>query len=194
MKKESPVKSDRVTGCATILKGGNDMPKARRMNRRTRVLSSLVLVAALGCFTAARAAWSQTLPAANRFSLALNKAAVMDKETGLVWEQSPDTGRRDWLGAQNFCNTKTVGGRQGWRLPTAQELASLVDPTQFSPALPSGHPFSNMQSSHYWSATTDARDTPIAWDMFFNTGGVGVDDRASAIHVWCVRGRQGVNP
>ena len=35
--------------------------------------------------------WSQKLPAAQRFELVLDGAAVLDKETGLVWEQSPST-------------------------------------------------------------------------------------------------------
>jgi hypothetical protein len=31
--------------------------------------------------------WSQKLPAAQRFELVLNGYTVLDKETGLVWEQ-----------------------------------------------------------------------------------------------------------
>ena len=34
-------------------------------------------------------AWSQKLPASARFQLVLDNAAVLDKETGLVWEKSP---------------------------------------------------------------------------------------------------------
>src|SRR3989304_768790 len=33
--------------------------------------------------------WSQKLPAAQRFELVLDGYAVLDKETGLVWEKSP---------------------------------------------------------------------------------------------------------
>src|SRR5438128_10641825 len=74
-------------------------------------------------------------------------AAVLDLETGLVWEQSPSASPADWFGAQARCNSLTAGDRLGWRLPTLQELASLVDPTQSNPALPPGHPFSNVQSA-----------------------------------------------
>ncbi len=70
--------------------------------------------------------WSQDLPAAERFVLVLGGAAVLDKETGLVWEQAPNSDQASWLAAQPFCNDRTVGNRKGWRLPTVQELASLV--------------------------------------------------------------------
>jgi len=103
-------------------------------------------------------AWSQTLPAAQRFVLVLGGNAVLDKETGLVWEKSPSTSTTDWATAFRACNGESLGNRKGWRLPTLQELASLVDPTQSGPALPAGHPFTNVSltPSGYWSATTDA--------------------------------------
>jgi len=128
-------------------------------------------------------------------------AAVLDRETGLVWEQSPGTApnpttTQTWLQPQASCNTRTVGGRKGWRLPTIQELASLVDPNNpgGNPDLPPGHPFSNVQSSVYWSATTGASHSSFAWVVLLGDGDVGPDDKTSAFHVWCVRGGQGVDP
>jgi hypothetical protein len=125
-------------------------------------------------------------------------AAVLDQETGLVWEQSPETEPNPpggpWLDAQVGCNTHAVGGRRGWRLPTLQELASLIDPTQSHPALPSGHPFRNVWSAFYWSATTTADNASYAWGVDFGPGSVAADDKSHTLHVWCVRGGQGVNP
>ena len=124
-----------------------------------------------------------------------NKAAVLDKETGLVWEQSPSTDTVTWEDAQTYCNGLTTGNRLGWRLPTLQELASLVDPTVPSPGptLPAGHPFSNVQSDVYWSATTYASGTVSAWAVSF-LGGVISFGKTSTFYVWCVRGGQGVDP
>lgn len=143
-------------------------------------------------------AWDQTLPASTRFIVLtnMNSEAVLDRETGLVWEQSPDTTPptpRNWHSAQFHCNQKTVGNRKGWRLPTVQELASLVDPSNpgGNPDLPPGHPFSNVQSSVYWSATTDASNTTGAWGVNFLFGGVGDGDKSGAHLAWCVRGGQG---
>ena len=133
-----------------------------------------------------------------------NSEAVLDRETGLVWERSPSTSPLLWLNAQRHCNRSNTGDRLGWRLPTLQELASLVDRTQPNPALPSGHPFQkeNVQSSEfsfYWSATTLAGtgNEPLAWGVSFGIG--FVDNVVNALKsdqafVWCVRGGQGVDP
>jgi hypothetical protein len=126
-------------------------------------------------------------------------AAVLDRETGLVWEQSPSTSTFNWLDAQGHCNEVDAGGRKGWRLPTLQELSSLVEADQVVP-LPSGHPFSNVQLSLYWSATTYAGDATFAWNVDFEQGGGGhafhfySKNIGSILSVWCVRGGHGVDP
>jgi hypothetical protein len=135
-------------------------------------------------------AWSQTLPAAQRFVLVLGGNAVLDKETGLVWERSPSSTMTNWSTAVRVCTGQSLGNRKGWRLPTIQELASLVDPTQSGPALPAGHPFLNVNlgSSGYWSATTDATNLGFAWGVEFNTGDIfGGQTKAAPIFVWCLR-------
>lgn len=140
--------------------------------------------------------WDQTLPSSTRFIVLSNfgSAAVLDRETGLVWERSPGTGTFIHALAKAHCMNLSVGNRKGWKLPTIQELASLVD-LSVSPTLPSGHPFTDVQvSSFYWSATTSAVATNGARavrfsDGFVSNGGTGLD-----LFVWCVRGGQAVDP
>jgi len=75
--------------------------------------------------------WSQDLAAAERFVLVLGGVAVLDKETGLMWEQSPDTGGPQiLLSAQAFCNERSVGDRKGWGLPTIQQGAVASQPRE----------------------------------------------------------------
>jgi len=127
--------------------------------------------------------------ASKRFETVLDGAAVLDKETGLVWEKSPDTTKRLWVDAISYAYIKEVGGRKGWRLPTVEELASLVDTSvSGSPKLPSGYPFTNVQSDDYWSSTTTVINTSLAWLVGIGNGGVGVDDKSNGNYVWCVRG------
>ncbi len=153
-------------------------------------------------------AWDQkldcpTLATCPRFIVLSNwsSAAVLDRETGLVWEQAPDgTNAYPWsnadvtLTAAWHCNTLSVGNRKGWRLPTLQELASLVDPSESTPALPAGHPFSNVQSALYWSASTLASNASDAWRVNLDDGNVFIVGKSNASFVWCVRGGQGVDP
>ena len=137
--------------------------------------------------------WDQTLPAGTRFIVLPNmgNAAVLDKETGLVWEQSPSIDYLDWFSAQSHCNNLTVVNRLGWRLPTIQELASLVDITVSNPSLPIGHPFTNVQPPSYWSATASLASPSDAWALYFNQGDVLTYAKTSTYHVWCVRAGHG---
>ena len=148
--------------------------------------------------------WDQILPADVRFVPALDGAAILDLETGLVWEKSPAAQISVflWAFAQVGCNASIVGGRSGWHLPTIQELQSLVDPTVAGSGrkLPPGHPFTSV-AGEYWSATSGnngSNDKDIAWVASFTTGfphEIEKDQQSSlsAPRAWCVRGGQGTD-
>ncbi len=137
--------------------------------------------------------WAQKLPAATRFVVLTdwNSQAVLDRETGLVWERSPVITLHDWNGARVECLSRTTGGRKGWRLPSLHELASLVDPSvSSSPLLPAGHPFTTIPQryTHYWSATADANSSDGAWNVLFVDGLAYNSYKSTPNYVWCVRG------
>jgi hypothetical protein len=141
--------------------------------------------------------WSQKLTTHRFVVLAnWNHEAVLDRETGLVWERSPDPfAKNGWAEAQRHCNTSSVGGRMGWRLPAVQELASLLDPTillRAPTSLPAGHPFLEEIASS-WSATTSASDASSVWRVRFSDRVVGPVSKASLIPAWCVRGATGAD-
>ncbi|RCW71604.1 DUF1566 domain-containing protein [Pseudorhodoferax soli] len=147
--------------------------------------------------------WDQTLPAASRFIVLSNFAsqAVLDRETGLVWERTPSTDRFDQtlpptlvfggIHAEEHCLDLRTGGRMGWRLPSAAELASLIDPTRSAPALPAGHPFDIGTSQSFW---TSSRYYPERFAVahrivnIFNGVTGAVDGTTTTQPVWCVRG------
>ena len=136
--------------------------------------------------------WDQVLPAAQRFVIlpAFNSDAVLDKETGLIWEKSPATTAGNSSNARSTCANKAVGGRKGWRLPSMPELASLVDPSVASPGptLPQGHPFLNIQPSNYWSASAHVENPTLTWGVGFGNGSVLGVSKSFDNRVWCVRG------
>jgi len=146
----------------------------------------------------AEPAWDRKMGVANRFVVLTNwgSAAVLDKETGLVWEKTPASATHNWSGARFACLNSTTGGRIGWRLPAVHELTSLIQPSGWiggGPTLLPGHPFVNVQVNVYWSATGDADDPIVAnpvdaWFVDFSNGFVSVRLKTIASYAWCVRG------
>ena len=143
--------------------------------------------------------WSQKLrceTSCSRFTVLRNwdNAAVLDKETGLVWEQSPDSAPTyTWAEAQDHCNNLQVSNRMGWRLPTLQELTSLIDTSQADPSLPSAHPFSNVANTFYWTATTYGPNTSFAWVLDLSDHSAFDGSKVSVLRAWCVRGGSGID-
>jgi hypothetical protein len=150
-------------------------------------------------------AWDNKINGPTRWMVLteFNSLAVFDKETGLVWARSALLDAYNWDNAHLRCNSLTLGNRMGWRLPTIQELASLVDPSvQKTPSLPSGYPFTYVPTNvGYWAATTytgpDATCS-AAWgvDLRYDPelSHVTYDCKDTLGSVLCVRGGQGVDP
>lgn len=165
------------------------------------VLTAFVVVLAATLASSADAgplsAWDKRIDkGATRFKVldAFDGQAVLDKETGLVWELSPASGLSDWGTSRNFCIGTIIGGRRGWRLPTAWELMTLSDPSQDNPSLTAGHPFQNISTDdNYWSSTADAANPVNALRERFGVGGGGVilAPKTDAARRWCVRGPGG---
>ncbi len=108
---------------------------------------------------------------------------VFDKDSGVTWEQHPISLEMAWQEAVDYC--PTLG--DGWVLPEVEILETLVDSSNFAPTLPTGHPFDNVHSSHYWSSTINTSFIDSAWMVDFNTGAVSSSSMALGRHVWCVR-------
>ena len=141
--------------------------------------------------------WDKAMPASQRFVVlaAFGNDAVLDKETGLVWEKSPQSAAVSLPNARLACANKAVGGRKGWRLPALPELASLVDPAVVSPGptLPAGHPFMAVQSANYWSASAHMDNPTLTWGVGFSNGAALGVSKAFDQRVWCVRGGMNAN-
>jgi hypothetical protein len=139
--------------------------------------------------------------------------SITDNLTGLIWlkdanciqtqyssfdaDETVGDGMVAWQHALDFVsgiNSGTYsncgGGDTDWRLPSVTELKSLVDISKSSPALPTGHLFSNVQSNRYWSSTTYAPVTMSAWYVNMVGGIVNRIDKANSYSVWTVRGGQ----
>ena len=125
---------------------------------------------------------------------------VSDNLTGLIWLKLANCfGPRSWNNAlsdssgleNGECGLMDGSSAGDWRLPNRFELESLVDLLNASPALPSGHPFTNVQNYGYWSSTTDSFLDSRAWFVEMAPGYAGASDKGSgSFYVWPVRGGQ----
>jgi len=124
-----------------------------------------------------------------RFSV--DPEIVMDRLTGLAWSRSADLapGETGWERAFAVAarlDRERLGGMSGWRLPTINELESLVDASAHTPALPADHPFTDVQDG-YWSSTNSALEPDWSMVLYLARGGVGVGYKPKAVfHVWAV--------
>jgi hypothetical protein len=131
---------------------------------------------------------------------------VTDNLTGLIWLKNAScnsffsgdtTGQNDrsWSDALTAVNSLangycglTDGSLAGdWRLPNVRELHSLIDFGQTDPALPNGHPFNNVQTTYYWSSTSDVMFPSRAWCVQFLNGHVLYQDKSDSYYVHPVR-------
>jgi len=84
-------------------------------------------------------------------------------EIGLLeWQEEDDGIQRTWDEAVEYAN----GLGNGWRLPTIEELISIIDFNTCNPACK----IKDCISSYYWSSSPDAYDSNRAWYVDFHYG------------------------
>lgn len=135
-------------------------------------------------------AWSVALPAAVRFQPVFDGTAILDRETGLVWQRTPSTSAASQLSAT--CFNANTGGRRGWRMPTYHEIASLAVDGQ-TPPLPSDHPFTLGASPAFWSQTPYGTSNYLV--AHFTSSALFVTQQAptDSYRMWCVRAATGAD-
>jgi hypothetical protein len=142
--------------------------------------------------------WQAAHPAEHRFEVlpAFQNDAVLDKETGLIWELAPDSARVTWNEARAACVRRVIGGQKGWRLPSPAEMRSLVGPAIDAPGpnIPPGHPFLNIVQTSYWTVVPEANQPSYARYLDAFLGNVLSMTRLYTFPVWCVRGPIATGP
>jgi formylglycine-generating enzyme required for sulfatase activity len=120
-----------------------------------------------------------------------NDGTVTDNMTGLIWQRDHG-GQKTWEGAISYCEEQLLlGGYEDWRLPSRNELNSIIDYDTYDPAI-DATAFPGTRAAFYWSSTTFANDPLNAWSAHFYTGLVNYWDKSSSDpFVRCVRGGGG---
>ena len=106
------------------------------------------------------------------------------KTTTLIWEDSIKWSNALASGSCGLTDGSVAGD---WRLPNRRELLSLVDYQRSNPSLPTGHPFTSVVNSSYWSSTTGVVNPDVAWFVLFITGNSATTLKTGDRYVWPVR-------
>jgi len=126
---------------------------------------------------------------------------VTDHQTNLTFLKNADRfGQVNW--EQALLNARGLASGSGglndgsvagdWRLPNIRELRSLIDYSSVEFAvLPPDNPFENVQVGIYWSSTSLTASPLLAWMSTLGIGPSVFDVKASANHMWPVRGGMG---
>jgi len=96
---------------------------------------------------------------------------ISDLATGLMWQQS-GSGYRRYKNAQKYVqklNSENFAGYDDWRLPTIDELTSLIESDEQSNGLYIATVFDKKQR---WCCSSDERSGGGAWHVRFSIGHV----------------------
>ena len=153
--------------------------------------------------------WDATVAGAE--TVGTRWSCVQDNQTGLIWEVKTAANKDDtfrWGGLtaigrdaptqfgvyDDGWNALVTSSNSGsglcgftdWRVPTLQELSSLVHYGEAGYTIDS-HYFPHAVAHLYWSASPYAVDSSSAWQLVFGNGGDGADFRDNSKRVRLVR-------
>ncbi len=129
-----------------------------------------------------------------------------DNLAGLMWTVNANVPGPDvclpgvkkmWQEALDYVkclNAQVYLGYSDWRLPNTKEFMSIIDRSQYSPPLPEGHPFQQVQtSSDYWTSTSrpgGGSSSAYAWFVNMGPGILDYKDKRISYYTfaWPVRG------
>ena len=110
------------------------------------------------------------------------EAEVLDHQNALIWMKQVKTGLT-FDEAQAYALQVARETGQPWRLPTIDELGSLIDRSRCNPA--SGFP--DMLAIAFWSSSPYVGNPNGAWSVVFSNGNVSYYSRDYSLAVRLVR-------
>jgi len=106
----------------------------------------------------------------NDFQLQNDVNVVLDRASGLMWQQSGSVNEISYSEAKKYVarlNSDQFAGYNDWRLPTLEEAMSLMEPTEKNSGMYNDPVFDNTQR---WIWTSDTNETALAWLANFVSG------------------------
>lgn len=110
---------------------------------------------------------------------------ITAKNTGLMWQKQDDGKERNWDNAIAYCKGLRLAGHRDWRLPSIEELKSLIEMGN-NPTIDTEY-FPGTKSSYYWSSTANSLTTSYAWNVYFGNGFAATYYKTDLYYARCVR-------
>jgi hypothetical protein len=129
---------------------------------------------------------------------------VTDNVTGLIYQKcSSGQGAIDcstgnaitytWNNANSYCNSLGLAGKS-WRLPTVNELANILDYSKSTSPTIDEKQFPSTKSGNYWTSSSLALSTDLAWRVSFNIGSIYYENKTTlGPYVRCISGTKTAN-
>ncbi len=125
----------------------------------------------------------------NNLNLTLNFANLHDADNYYAWSGNGSQETIwDWIADVNVEGGTGYAGYNDWRIPNRRELESLVDAGRAAPAF--DPIFMPAHGSHWWSSTSHATLSDLAWLVDFGNGDFGIHTQNNRYYVRAVRGGQ----
>ena len=110
---------------------------------------------------------------------------VIDSNTGLEWQQTVSAKMFSWNEAGAYADSLELQGNK-WRIPTINELMSIIDYGEFDPAIDKNI-FGNILGMLYWTSSLYQKYSGYFWTVSFIDGTTYFDYLDSRHKVRCVR-------
>jgi hypothetical protein len=119
------------------------------------------------------------------------KGILYDKKSGLFWQDQKANSDKNkkviYEKAIEYCKELKLGGYR-WRLPTIDELKSIVDYKREDKAIKRGFKYVSVgKYDWYWSSSQDVSDKKYAWVVGFGNGCDRFGRKSLSYFVRCVR-------
>jgi len=142
---------------------------------------------------------------ADKHSFVMRDTTVLDQGTGLVWTRSANSAGKEleWRGDDNVyafilkMNSGNYAGYADWRVPTKEEMSSLIQYTKSKGYDPLKHEtwpyqqlsslgFTDVRDYDYWTSTRKSADE--MWVADLASGQIQPKSDTKLYYLWPVRG------
>ena len=115
------------------------------------------------------------------------KDVIYDTSTSLLWQDSyaNEEFALTYKQAKEYCQDLVIEEYKDFRIPTLNELQSIIDYKNYKPAIIKG--FKYVGNETYWSTTPYAHDYDYVWTVNFKKGARDVKAKHYDRYIRCVQ-------